>query len=137
MTDKQQHTSSKVFLILSLLLLPLLYFTGMTVSAIGSAIYVYLGFSIVCYLLLRDKHIFQMLRIFGLTPILFCIIMTPIYFLNHLYYGTLLENAYTITDVFNAWFNVMLQILAIGYMHVFAILMLFAGFYLFAGIRRQ
>ncbi|VAW70859.1 hypothetical protein MNBD_GAMMA12-324 [hydrothermal vent metagenome] len=137
MTDKQQHSSSKVFLILSLLLVPLLYFTGMTVSAIGPAIYVYLAFAIVCYPLLHDKHMFQMLRFFGLSPIAFCIIMTPIYFLNHLYHGTLGANAHTFFQKLSAWFDVMLLILAIGYMHIFAILMLFVGFYLFGGVRRQ
>ncbi len=137
MTNTTHHTGAKVFLLLSLLLLPLLYFTGMTDKAIGPTIYVYFGFAFLCYKVLHDKHIYQMIRIIGLSPIAFAIVMTPIYFIYHLYYGTLLENAYTIGHVLSAWFDVMLAILAIGYLHVFAILMLFVGFYLFTGVRHN
>jgi len=132
----QHHTSSNVFLVLSLLLVPIFYFTEMTNDAIGPVIYVYIGFALLCYKALHNKHIFQMIRVIGLSPLAFCIIMTPIYFIYHLYYGTLLENSYTIGHVISAWFNVMLQIIAIGYLHVFAILMLFVGFYLFSDARR-
>ena len=135
--NNQHSVTSKVFLILSLLLLPILFFSGVTHKPIGSAIYVYFVFAIICYQLLHDKHIYQMVRVFGLAPLAFCILMTPVYFLNHLYHGTLLENAYTISDVFNAWFDVMLQVIAIGYLHILAILMLFVMFYLFGGIRRN
>lgn len=134
--NTRYHTSSKVFLILSLLLVPLLYFSGLTNKAIGPTIYVYFGFALLCYKLLHDKHIYQMIRVFGLAPIAFCVLMTPVYFINHLVRGTLWENAYTLLQVISAWFDVMLQILAIGYLHIFAILMLFVFFYLFGGIRR-
>ena len=137
MINQQQAISSKVFLILSLLFLPILYFSGVTNNAIGSAIYVYFLFAVICYQLLHDKHIYQMVRVFGLAPLAFCILITPVYFLNHLYHGTLLKNAYTIADVFNAWFDIMLQVIAIGYLHILAILMLFVMFYLFGGIRRD
>lgn len=135
--NNQHSITSKVFLILSLLLLPILYFSGMTYKEIGSSIYVYFVFAVIGYQLLHDKHIYQMVRVFGLAPLAFCILMTPVYFLNHLYHGTLLENAHSIGQVFDAWFDVMLRIIAIGYLHVLAILMLFVMFYLFGGIRRN
>ena len=130
-------TTSRVFLIISLLLLPAFYFSGVTYQAIGSSIYVYLLFALFCYQVLRDKHIFQMIRVFGLAPIAFAILMTPIYFLNHLYHGTLFENAFTVAHVISAWFDVMLKVLAIGYLHVLGILLIFVLFFLFAGVRRH
>ena len=132
----QAQTATKVFLIISLLLVPILYYTGLTKVAIGPVIYIYFIFAFISYQFLNGKHIFEMIKAFGLAPLTFCILLTPIYFANHLLQGTLLENAYTIGDVLVAWFNVMLETIAIGYLHVLVILMLFVVFYLFGGVKR-
>jgi len=136
--NTQNHTNSNLFLVVSLMLVPALYFGGYTNNYIGPTIYVYFAFAFICYKALKNKPVFQMIKVFSLTPFVFCIIMTPLYFLNLLYkHGTIFENAFTLGHVFSAWFDQMLGIIAIGYLHLLAILMLFVVFYLFGGARHE